>query len=195
MPHDIPADAEKFSIYKTIESKFKLPVAYRTRQCDMLSAHESTSFTWRLSVKTAPKKPRFIIVAFQTNKDGNQTKNPSTFDYVNLKHAYITLNSDRYPAVDYNLSFPNQKLSRVYGDAALFGVKLFGMDELITQSNATPSDYRTLYSLFTFDVSKQKEKLKSSIVDFQIKANFTENDSVNTRVFALVISDKMLSFQ
>ena len=36
MPHVIPADAEKFFIYKTIESKVKLPVAYRTRQCDML---------------------------------------------------------------------------------------------------------------------------------------------------------------
>ena len=31
MSHVIPADAEKFSIYKTIESKVKLPVAYRTR--------------------------------------------------------------------------------------------------------------------------------------------------------------------
>ena len=30
MPHVIPADAGKFSIYKTIESKVKLPVAYRT---------------------------------------------------------------------------------------------------------------------------------------------------------------------
>ena len=66
MPHVIPADAEKFSIYKTIESKVKLPVAYRTRQCDMLSVPESTSFTWRLSVKTAPEKPRFITVGFQT---------------------------------------------------------------------------------------------------------------------------------
>ena len=64
------------------------------------------------------------------------------------------LNSDRYPAVDYNLSFTNQKFSRVYGDAVLFGVKFFGMDELITQSNITPSDYKTLYPLFTFDVSK-----------------------------------------
>ena len=31
VPHVIPADAEKFSIYKTIESKVKLPVACRTR--------------------------------------------------------------------------------------------------------------------------------------------------------------------
>ena len=105
------------------------------------------------------------------------------------------LNSDRYPAVDYNLSFSNQKCSRVYGDEALFGVKFFGMDELIPQSNITPSDYKTLYQLFTFDVSKQKEKLKSSVVDIQIKTNFTENVPVNTSAFALVISDKMLSFQ
>ena len=81
----------------TIESKVKVPVAYRTRQCDMLTVPESTSFTWRLSVKSAPDKPRFIIVEFQTDKDGNETKNPSIFDHVNLKNAYVTLNSDRYP--------------------------------------------------------------------------------------------------
>ena len=195
MPHVIPADAEQFSIYKTIESKVKLPVAYRTRHCDMLSVLESISFTWRLSVKTAPEKPKFIITGFQTAKESDQTKNPSTFDHVNLRNAYVMLNSDRYPSVGYNLSFANQKLSRVYGDAALFGVKFCGMDELITQSKITPRDYKTLYSLFTFDVSKEKEKLKSSVDDIQIKENFTENVPINTRAFARVISDKMLSFQ
>ena len=94
----------------------------------MLSVPESPSFTWRSRVKTTTKKPRFIIVGFQTATDGNQTKNPSIFDHVNLKNAYGTLNSDRYPAVDYNLSFANHKFSRVYGDAALFGVKFFGTD-------------------------------------------------------------------
>ena len=89
LPHVIPADAEKFSIYKTIESKVKLPVAYRTRQCD---SPESTSFTWRMSVKTAPEKPRFIIVGFQTAKYGDQTKTPPTFELVNLKNAYVMLN-------------------------------------------------------------------------------------------------------
>ena len=37
MPHVISAKAEKFSICKTTKSKVKLPVAYRMRQCDMLS--------------------------------------------------------------------------------------------------------------------------------------------------------------
>ena len=102
MPHVIPADAEKCSIYKTMESKVNIPVAYRTRQCNMLSVPDSTSFTWQLSVKTAPKKPRLIIVVFQRAKDGDQTKNPSTFDldHVNLRNAYVMLNSDWYPAVE-----------------------------------------------------------------------------------------------
>ena len=93
------------------------------------------------------------------------------------------------------MSFSKQKFSRVYGDAALFGVKFFGMDDLITQSNIKPSDYKTLYPLFTFDVSKQKEKLKFSVVDIEIKAHFTESVPANTRAFALVISDKMFSCQ
>ena len=156
MPHVIPADAENISIYKTIESKLKLPVAYRTRQREMLSVPESTSLTWRLSVKTAPEKTRFIIIGFQTAKDGDETKNPSTFDHVNLNNAYIKLNSDRYLAVGYNLSFSNQKFSRVYGYAAMFRVKFFGMDELITQSNITPSDYKTI--LFSRSMSASRKK-------------------------------------
>ena len=64
MPHVIPVDAETFSIYKTIESKVKVPVAYRTRQCDMLSVPETTSFTWRLSVKTAPEKTEIYYCWF-----------------------------------------------------------------------------------------------------------------------------------
>ena len=102
------------------------------------------------------------------------------------------LNSDQYPAVDYNLSFSNQTFSRVYGDVALFGVKFWGMDELITKSNITPSDYKTLYPLFTFDISKQKENLKSSVLDIQLKATFTEKVPANTTAVALAISDKML---
>ena len=92
------------------------------------------------------------------DEDSNHTKNSSNFDHANLINAYVMLNSDRHPAVDYHLSFAEQKFSRVCGDAGLFVVKFFGMDELITQSNITPSDYKTLYPLFTFSVSKQKEK-------------------------------------
>ena len=60
------------------------------------------------------------------------------FGHVNLTSMCVMLNATRYPAVDYNLSFANQQYSRAYGDASMFGVRYFGKDELITQSNISP---------------------------------------------------------
>ncbi len=142
IPHVLPADAEKFQLYKTIESKVTLPVNYRMRQCEHISVPQSTNFTWRLSVTSSPERPRWVIVGFQTEKANDQETNPSVFDNVNVRNMYIMLNSTRYPAVDYNLSFGKQQFSRVYGDAAAFRSKFYHMPELVSNPNITPSDYK-----------------------------------------------------
>jgi len=108
---------------------------------------------------------------------------------------YIMLNQERYPAIDYNLSFPNQQFSRAHYEAAKFSEKFYGMNDLITHSNITPTDFKDLYPLMVFDISKQSERLKSSVVDVQIKATFNEAVPANTEAFAVVVSDKMLQFQ
>jgi len=46
------------------------------------------------------------------------------------------------------------------------------MNELVTQSNITPADYKVLYPLFDFDVSKHSKRLKTSVVDIQVKVFF-----------------------
>ena len=195
MPYVLPADAEKFQLYKIIEAKTSLPVAYKKRQCDSITVPQSTSFTWRLSVKSSPEKPRYIIVGFQTGKDGDQLQNPAIFDNVNLRNMYVMLNSTRYPAVDYQIDFTKQQFSRAYGDAAIFRSKFYHMDELVSNPDITPSDYKTLFPLFVFDVSKQSERLKTSVTDIQIKAQFNDNVPADTEAFAVVISDNMVNFQ
>jgi len=42
---------------------------------------------------------------------------------------------------------------------------------------------------------KLKEKLKNSVTDIQIKAQFSVNVAANTEAFAVLISDKSLIFQ
>jgi hypothetical protein len=69
------------------------------------------------------------------------------------------------------------------------------MDQLITQSNITPSDFKDLFPIMVFDVSKQSERMKSSVVDIQIKASFNAAVPANTEAYAVVISDKMVNFQ
>ena len=105
------------------------------------------------------------------------------------------LNSVRYPTADYNIVFASQKFSRVYGDVAEFRSKFFNMDELVSSPNITPSDYRELYPLFLFDVSKQSEKLKYSTTDIQIKMHFSLGIPLNTQAYAVIISDRLINFQ
>ena len=195
MPHVTPADKDKMELYKIIERKEKIPVGYRMIQCDSATIPQSNNFSWRLSVKSSPEVPRFIIVGFQTNKIGNQKTNPSLFNNVNVSNIYVMLNSTRYPTADYNISFINQKYSRVYGDAAEFRSKFYNMDELISNPNINPADFRSLYSLFLFDVSKQSERLKYSTTDIQIKMHFSANVPANTQAYAVIISDRLINFQ
>ena len=195
MPHVTPADKDKMELYKIIERKEKIPVGYRLIQCDSASIPQAIAFSWRLSVKSSPEVPHFIIVGFQTNKIGNQKTNPSLFDNVNVSNIYVMLNSMRYPTADYNISFLGQKYSRVYGDAAEFRSKFFNMDELISSPNINPTEYRYLYPLFLFDVSKQSEKLKYSTTDIQIKMHFSANVPPNTQAYAVIISDRLINFQ
>ena len=195
MPHVMPADKDKMELYKIIEKKEKIPVGYRMIQCDSAPVPQTTSFTWRLAVKSSPELPLFIIVGFQTNKRNRQEANPAVFNNVRVKNIYATLNSTRYPEVDYDISFDRNQFSRVYGDAALFRSKFFNMDELVSNPNITPIDYKSLYLLFLFDVSKQSERLKYSVTDIQIKAFFDGNVAVNTEAYAVIISDRLINFQ
>ena len=195
MPHVTPADQYKMELYKIIERKEKIPVGYRMLQCDSASVPQARSFSWRLSVKSSPEVPRFIIIGFQSGKSGNQQQNPSIFDNVNINNIYAMLNSTRYPTVDYNIDFAKNMFSRVYGDAVEFRSKFFNMDELISNPNFTPLEYKKMYPLFLFDVSKQSEKLKYSTTDIQIKMDFKDNVTANTQVYGVIISDRLINFQ
>ena len=207
MPYVIPSDAYRLQLDKVIEKKEKIPVGYRMLQCDNTQVPSNTSsFVWRLGVKSSPDIPRFIIVGFQTNKLDNQQTNPAIFDHLYIRNIYVTLNAKRYPDTDYNNDFVVNKYSRIYGDAALFRKKFFNMDELISNPGINPIDYKKLFPLYVFDVTKQSEKLKTSVSDIHIRTFFNPhpnpaganlppaNPPDDTMAYAVIISDRLFHF-
>ena len=200
MPHVIPSDAYRLQLNKIIERKEKIPVGYRMLQCDNMPVPSGAPFTWRLGVKSSPDIPRFIIVGFQTNKNNNQTANTAIFDNCNVRNIYVTLNAKRYPDTDYEENFLINKFSRIYGDAATFRKKFYNMDELLSNPGINPINYKKLFPLYVFDVSKQSEKLKTSVSDIHIKAFFdpdaagAANPPAGTIAYAVIISDRLFHF-
>ena len=200
MPHVIPSDAYRLQLDKVIEKKEKLPVGYRMLQCDTSQVPTNQkSFTWRLGFKSSPDIPRFIIVGFQSDKNNNQEQNPAIFDHLFVRNIYVTLNAKRYPDTDYDNDFNKNQYSRIYGDASSFRKKFFNMDELVSNSGINPLDYKNLFPLYVFDVTKQSEKLKTSVSDIHIKAFFdnvpgANNPPANTMAYAVIISDRLFHF-
>ena len=169
MPRIFPSDTYKYKLYKTIESKASINVGFRMRQCDTISLPQSSSFTWRLSVRSAPERPRFVLIGLQTGKYGNQEQNAALFDHCNVKNMHVVLNSDRYPVEDYNANFTMQRVAHFYKDAADFIPKYRGVFD--AHCNIDPQRY----PLFVFDFSKQSERLETGNVDVTVKIEFTEN--------------------
>ena len=201
MPHIIPSDAYRLQLDKIIEKKEKIPVGYRMLQCDSIQVPENQKpFSWRLGVKSSPDIPRFIIVGFQSGKFNLQTQNPAIFDNLNVRNIYVTLNAKRYPDTDYDNDFILNHYSRIYGDAATFRKKFFNMDELVSNCGMDPIEFKKFYPLYVFDVTKQSEKLKTSVSDIHIKASFGDdpaganNPPANTIAYAVIISDRLFHF-
>ena len=201
MPHVIPSDAYRLQLDKIIEKKEKIPVGYRMLQCDSTQVPENQrTFTWRLGVKSSPDIPRFIIVGFQTLRNNHQEENPAIFKNLFLRNIYVTLNAKRYPDTDYENDFTKNQYSRIYGDTALFRKKFFNMDYLVSNCGINPTDFKALYPLYVFDVTKQSEKLKTSVSDIHVKAFFNNNPAgghnppANTMAYAVIISDRLFHF-
>ncbi|XP_065645401.1 uncharacterized protein LOC136075887 [Hydra vulgaris] len=198
LKHTITLVRQKKKLNDEIKRKVKVPLSFRVRQRVTTNVQQATSFGWQLSVKTSEDTPRYVIVAFQTNRaNGDQTVNASLFDHCDLKNMFIIINNSicQYPALDYYCSFPNQQFSRIYRDASMFKERFYGMNEMIANSNITPSDYKDLFPIFVFDVSKQLEKLKSATIQLQIKAYFNTTVPANTQAYALVFSDKIMKLE
>ena len=74
------------------------------------------------------------------------------------------------------------------------------MDELVSNCGINPIEFRNLYPLYVFDVTKQSEKLKTSVSDIHIKAFFdndpagANNPPANTMAYAVIISDRLFHF-
>ncbi|XP_065639694.1 uncharacterized protein LOC136072407 [Hydra vulgaris] len=183
----VVADLE---LTKIIKSQETLDMGFRSRFLNKINVEQNTSIDWDLGVRTT-EKPRYILAGFQTNKEENQEQNSLIFDHCDLRNMWIEFNEERYPATNYNLSFPNMKITRAYRHAANFAEDYYNMTNLISLCNITPSDYKDLYPVMYFNVSKQSKRMKNSTVNIKFKAEFNTPVPANTVLFVLIISDRL----
>ena len=196
MPRVHPSDAKKFALYKSIESKVVLDAAFRMRQCSSAEIPaQAQTFDWRLGVRTAPEKPRHLLIAFQQDRSGDQEKTPSQFDHLSAREVSVILNDTKYPARDVIADFPKHKYVEYHKMFQEFTRDYYGLDPLNASNFVDIVTYKEEFPIFYIDVSKQSERISQSVVDIKIKMRFAANVGNNVVAHALLISDRRLKFQ
>ena len=190
VPHVKPSLENENKLLKTVRDKSKYQIAYKKIQDQNTIITSGTSYDWRLSTRNSPEKPRFIIIGFQLQTpEANEQFDKSLFINANVRNIFVTLNSRRYPEVDYQLDFGNNDFSRMFLEAINFKQKCF-MDS--TSPNLSSFDYKEYYPLYVIDISNQSDSIKGNITDITVKINFNSDITKPLQVYAVVISDRIV---
>ena len=184
-----------YELAKLINDQRTLSIDFRARQCLTTLVPIGDTFFWRLGIRTSPEKPRFLVVGFQTDREGSVEKNLGLFDNCKLKNTYVLLNNQRYPAMDYNADFAKNHYNGLYREFYQFMQKFYGISDSVTSTAVDPIAYKHLFPLIVFDVSRQSERIQQAVVDITIQCYFDGNVPAKTKAYCLMISDRRLKFK
>ena len=195
LPNVEPSQVANYELVKLINEQRTLSIDFRVRQCMTTVVPQSDTFLWRLGIRTSPEKPRFLVLGFQTDREGSLAKNLGLFDNCQLQNAYVLMNNRRYPAMDYNANFPKNHYNKLYRDFYQFMEKFYGVSDSVTSTSVDPVAYKHLFPLFVFDVTRQSERIQQAVIDITIQCYFGENVAAKTKAYCLMISDRRLKFK
>ena len=195
LPNVEPSQVANYELVKLINEQRTLSIDFRVRQCMTTVVPQSDTFLWRLGIRTSPEKPRFLVLGFQTDREGSLAKNLGLFDNCQLQNAYVLMNNRRYPAMDYNANFPKNHYNKLYRDFYQFMEKFYGISDSVTSTSVDPVAYKHLFPLFVFDVTRQSERIQQAVIDITIQCYFGGNVAAKTKAYCLMISDRRLKFK
>jgi len=193
LPYVSLAHREKLTLLKLIEAGASLNMAFRTWELyEYPLLPRSRSQVWTVKTSTLLEKPRYIILAFQTNRKENITSDSSKFDHCNLRNAKLFLNSKMYPYDDMNIDFGKNQVSVIYHMLTDFMKSYTG--DMNRSPYATISEFRSETPIITIDCSKQQQSLKTGSIDIRLEFEAASSFPDMTTAYCLVFHDRSVEY-
>ena len=216
MPVVSPSIEVQSNLLSEIDSGLTYDIAFMNKKMDYINFPiNSTKFTYQITYSTGIERPRYIIAAFQTidmASTGANNKicyNRAIFNGTNLdganalmidlRNVILKVNGKEYQLHDYDNSFNENRLARWY--QAYKNMKKSLNDDFREEDMISFFDFRNLYRLYCFDISKQTEQLVSVGIsnvslDFYFNSPATpqSNTTVNT-VYILSLYDRLIKME
>lgn len=149
--------------------------------------------TWTIKTSSQFEKPRYVILAFQTDRKNQDAKNSSEFDHCNISNVKLYLNSDNYPYENLNLNIKNNRYAILYDMYTQFQRDYYDQD-VLPQPLLSKLDFITKAPLTALNCSKQNDNLKTAPVDVKLEFEANENFPDKTTAYCLIIHDRIVEY-
>lgn len=191
--HIQPNDMIKLHLLQEINRNKIIQIPFRKWEFyELPSLRVSNKDLWNVKTSTNLERPRFVIVAFQTNRKDNSKATVAQFDHLNLINIRLWLNSEVYPFESQNFDFSKSQYTEAYQSYCDFQKNFYGKSTSCPLINY--SGFREK-AIFVIDCSRQNEAIKSSTVDVKLEFESKEQFPNNTRCYCIIIHDKLIEYE
>ena len=135
-----------------------------------------------------------IFVGFQGDSNVvDQTKNKALFHHAHVESMYIQMNNTQFPPVQQKANWGENDSGFFYEMQKHARANYLQYPARYTEGNMlTPASFKTLYTIYAFDVSKQELTLGSNNVTCNLYVHFSVATAANLRVYIAYFNDRTL---
>lgn len=194
IPHVQVSDVEKLRLLKYLDKKQPIQLIYRTWELyEHPTLPTNDKHIWSVKTSSQVNTPRYIIIAFQTNRNNNIKADKSVFDHCELRDVKVYLNSISYPYENLNIDFVKNQYAVLYEMYSRFQESYYH-DKLRSSPLITFGNYKSIAPLIVIDCSRQNEAIKKSIIDIRIEIQTKVNIPAQTTAYCMIIHDNILLY-
>lgn len=193
VPHIVVNDEVRLQILKKLGKDEPIYIGFRKWELyELPSLRKTKTDIWPIKTSTNLEKPRYVILAFQSDRRDKLAADASKFDHNNITNIKLHLNEEGYPYDKMNLSFDEKKYAIAYRMYA-------GFQSSYYEKNAEPllsyEKFKDTATLYVIDCSNQKEAVKTSVVDIKLEMEAFKAFDENTTAYCLILHDNIIEYR
>ena len=125
----------------------------------------------------------------------DQTESYAVFNNENVDRMSVTVNNTKFALHEnYPVNFAENDFPEFYRAFNDVRQNLFGIDNIINQSHVSPSLFKNLYPIFSFDLSRHREEFVDQTVTSTLHIHFRTALTKKLRCFVLTLSEREVAF-
>ena len=139
------------------------------------------------------ERPLMVWVGFQVSNVVDQTANHALYSNENVESAYIQMNNTQFPPVSIAANWDENDNGFFYEMQKHVRENYLQLNDTYVEGNMlTPVNFKDLYTIYCFDVSKQEMTLGSNNVTCDLHVRFKAATKDHLRVYIVWFNDRTL---